>query len=634
MALPYNSKLTLYHDIPFDPMYEHSVLFDSPTAQDNYFTGQIIADNVKFKHLSYLRYQRGVIKVQSKMSLLTNCNYLKFYNETTSLTQDYEDVSFYCFITGIEYINENTVAISYEIDHFQTWMFYYRMNPCYVEREHVASDNVGEHRVAEGLDTGEYTVSNVEFLNRWLSNNSANSGYLVVATQKPDGSTFQGYVENTYTGLAVAYARNTYELDVIINNYLSGPTASIEPIICISQFPANFVNEDATGTKGVEVTLQLDQTYGLGGFKNWNPTTETYETYIPQNNKLYGYPYNFMTLESPEGSSCVLKYEDFWTFDEHKFLLALSTFPTVEMSCTPVGYQWALSSQGDIRHVMCSKMSPTVGVTSDAFQAWWAQNKYYNPYIAPYVEGLQAWSGTTSNEGGLLGGLKNTVNAIKNGISAMSDFAKNPSYVAGGISDLLGAYENMRSALTSGKTAAEVYANAGGAVLGGLGKKAGTIAEELMAYESHQVVPNITASKASGGGVLHLTMADCFKVYYTQIRPEYARIIDGYLSAFGYAVHTFKVPERTSRYYWNYVKTVGCTIMPLSNRNNYLPTEAEKAICDIYDNGITIWHDPTQIKIYWHEDPQHNVVMYNPIVQNGVILNSAPSFARQEATNE
>lgn len=632
MALPYNSKLTLYHDIPFDPMYEHSVLFDSPTAQTNYFNNQIIADNVKFKSLSYLRYQRGVIKVQSKMSLLTNCNYLKFYNETTSLTQDYEDVSFYCFITGIEYINENTVAISYEIDHFQTWMFYYRMNPCYVEREHVASDNVGEHRVAEGLDTGEYAITDTEFIERWLSNNASNSAYMVVATERPDGTQFQAYIDNTYTGLAVTYCRTTSELTTVIQNYLAGPTQSITPIITILQFPSVFLNEDGTDVRAIEYTLQQDQTSGLGGFRNWNPTTQQEEVYLPQNNKLYGYPYNYMVLESPEGSSQVLKYEDFKSFDTHKFSLAISTFPMVEMACGPMQYQFGEAVNA--RNIMCTKMFPTVGVTSDAFQAWWAQNKYYNPYIAPYVEGLQAWSGTTSNEGGLLGGLKNTVNAIKNGISAMSDFAKNPSYVAGGISDLLGAYENMRSALTSGKTAAEGYANAGGAVLGGLGKKAGTIAEELMAYESHQVVPNITASKASGGGVLHKTMADCFKIYYTQIRPEYARIIDGYLSAFGYAVHTFKVPERTSRYYWNYVKTVGCTIMPLSNRNNYLPTEAEKAICDIYDNGITIWHDPAQIKIYWHEDPQHNVVMYNPIVQNGVILNSAPSFARQEATNE
>lgn len=629
MPLPFNSNLTLYHDIPFDPMYEHSVLFTTAQAQEQFFRSRVVADNVKFRNLSYQRYQRGSIKIQSKMSLLTNCNYLRFYNNSTGAQNEYEDVDFYCFITGIEYINENTVLINYEIDHFQTWMFYYRMNPCYVEREHVASDGVGEHRIPEGLDTGEYVMAGWEPISAWESSNAANSAYVVIATQQPDGTKQPSFwVDNTYSSLQIAFAAGTTGIAAVIQAYLNGVTQSTEPIISISQFPIQFLNNDSSGTIAIAYTLQYDQSVGLGGFKNWNPTTETYLTYLPQNNKLFAYPYNYMVMESPEGSSAILKYEDFNTFNSHQFQLGISVFPMVQMICSPIGYQSGDSV--NIRESICSNMFPTVGIGSSAFEAWWAQNKYSNPVVAPIVDGIS--SGKQARSEG-----KNIFQSILAGLGGAAETALSPSSLA-----LLGGWAFNTTAGYASAAQKEVsywyskYGNKGeetGTYLLDVAGRAFTeIGHELAAIESHKAVPDIAVTKPSGSSVLHKTQLDCFKIYYTQIRPENAKIIDDYLSAFGYAVHTFKVPNRTSRYYWNFVKTVGCSIMPISLNNNYLPMEAEKAICNIYDNGITIWHDPSQFKIYWHEDPHGNVVMYNPIVSNGRTL--TPDSFRNFGTEE
>lgn len=71
-----------------------------------------------------------------------------------------------------------------------------------------------------------------------------------------------------------------------------------------------------------------------------------------------------------------------------------------------------------------------------------------------------------------------------------------------------------------------------------------------------------------------------------------ARMVDEYFSVFGYAVNRFKVPSRNNRPCWNYIKTKGCTA------HGYLPAADIKAICDIYDKGITFWKKGVTIGSY------------------------------------
>ena len=67
------------------------------------------------------------------------------------------------------------------------------------------------------------------------------------------------------------------------------------------------------------------------------------------------------------------------------------------------------------------------------------------------------------------------------------------------------------------------------------------------------------------------------------ITADYARMIDDFFSMFGYATKRIKVPNRSSRPQWNYVKTGGCII------NGSIPADAERMICAIHDRGITYW---------------------------------------------
>ena len=71
--------------------------------------------------------------------------------------------------------------------------------------------------------------------------------------------------------------------------------------------------------------------------------------------------------------------------------------------------------------------------------------------------------------------------------------------------------------------------------------------------------------------------------YTISIRRQNAERIDDFLSMYGYATETVKVPETNCRRSWNYVKTKGARI------GGRIPASVADKICSILDNGITFW---------------------------------------------
>ena len=76
--------------------------------------------------------------------------------------------------------------------------------------------------------------------------------------------------------------------------------------------------------------------------------------------------------------------------------------------------------------------------------------------------------------------------------------------------------------------------------------------------------------------------------YVMSITAQNAKVIDDYLSRFGYKVNCIKTPELHSRKKWNYVKTKECEISAKNNKG--VPTGALKRLQDMFNAGITLWH--------------------------------------------
>jgi hypothetical protein len=69
-------------------------------------------------------------------------------------------------------------------------------------------------------------------------------------------------------------------------------------------------------------------------------------------------------------------------------------------------------------------------------------------------------------------------------------------------------------------------------------------------------------------------------------------MIDDFFTMYGYAVRRCKIPNRSSRPHWNYVKTIGCCI------TGSVPADDMRKICSIYDAGITFWKNGNEVGNY------------------------------------
>lgn len=180
-----NSIIQFLSDIPFDVDYENTMYFANGTEQNNYMLNHV---EYTLQAQSYTRVNRGVIRVgigvdNSSMQKLFYCNYMRFVNS------DFEAKWWYAFIDSVEYVNNNTVEITFHIDVLQTFIGNLEFNQCLIEREHVIDDGIGAHTLPEGLETGEYRS--------WPA-----SCYLVD--------------ENSPTGLAYMHNRFEYQPCVIL----------------------------------------------------------------------------------------------------------------------------------------------------------------------------------------------------------------------------------------------------------------------------------------------------------------------------------------------------------------------------------------------------------------------------------
>lgn len=591
MATRFATMVTLMAGVPLDPLYKHTLTFANFAAQTTYFESKRVFTPATFNFISYQRHNSGVIKLEAPINILGTVNYLSFVNANYQGQGNlHEAKTFYAFITDIAYISDTVVAISYSIDVLQTWMFDYTVNPCYVEREHANSDNLGDNRVDEGLETGEYICAGVEQILPWTF---ADTAFILQATQSPIGGQHTSVEGNVYSSLYLKVCPTVAVLENELDNFKQGATQSLEPIISISQFPKRYLDENEKPTYR-EWDLTLDQSIGLGPFMAVDPASTQQITYTPKNNKLYGYPYNYMVFESPDGSSNILKFENFLNNNIHKFWSLLSIYPEVETMCAPENYE-STTYIVNFRQALYCKNYPVCGVASDSYQAWLAQNKFSMPIAMAMVEGGALGGGTTIS--GTHGGSHHSGKIDQGALEAGSKLLRQVPIVQG--LDLLTAtgkaYMDNRTIMSDMITAGKGVSMIGDVLSGDFGS-VGDVAREvglqLASIAGHKAVPDTAVTKSGAAGILHNAALDNYKIYYTKIRPEYAEIIDNYFTCFGYATHVVKVPNTTGRRNWNYVKTVGCTI------SGNIPSEAEDKITAIFDRGVTFWHDPSTIHNY------------------------------------
>lgn len=545
---------------PLESDYKNQLTFTSKENQTNYFTSTVVKS---YDNNTYIRKDGGV-KINCNAEEIRTCNYM-FYRNT-----GFDNRIYYCFITNITYLSENSTLVQFETDCFQTWYFDLVYKPCFIEREHVSDDTVGLHTVPEGLETGEY-VQNSE-LN--VTPNPADivwdvagyeylGGTYMIAFQVTEllpsfysvANVAQNY-NGIYSGLFILGVDNaTDALDFIRGYDSEGKGDAI--VSCFITYP-HFFNAGFTqsvGTHGYSVRLYPCKTGDSAvilKLKQRFASSYDFGTlngYTPVNNKLKTYPYCFYQVDNNAGQATIYRNE-FFTRTE---LVAYPSFDVYgaigqgnSTKLVPLNYAGDTSARGNYQEGLVGAKLPICAWASDYYLNWVTQNaiNMTTGAITSPISGAIS-GGTAGMAGGPAGAFAGAI--------------------AGTVSSGLFYTMNMIAKTETAKIIPDTA-------------KGNTNVSDL------NIGYFIGASSATTGGL--------FTAKAMSVRAEYARIIDNFFSMYGYKVAVVKTPSITGRRYWNYVKTVDCNI------EGDVPQEDLQIVRNIFNNGCTFWHDAKQMYNY------------------------------------
>ena len=303
----------------------NQITFGDASAQETYFLG--------LPHLEYdgCTYQRkdGVIRYNTDKE--DNPNAPRFedllqYNYCMYKNDSYKDKWFYAFITDIKYVNDGMSEVTIETDVFQTWQFNINYMNSFIEREHVSNDTIGAHTIPEELETGEFTNHDdktkfgigschaVVCVSEDPFRQDANYPYNVV-NSIPSGLHYfvvGDFTSVNFIGWLTDWASKKSDLSLIQSIFMV-PDSMTGYDESNKSYWSYALNEGGLSYAPYhKLSTKITGSFNLGDTTIAKPYNNI-DGYVPRNNKLFVYPYNFMMVDNHGGVSEEFRYEDFTT---------------------------------------------------------------------------------------------------------------------------------------------------------------------------------------------------------------------------------------------------------------------------------------------------------------------------------
>lgn len=522
------SNITLVN-VPWDNNYQNVRNFNDIGAQGAFFSN--LFPRINFEDYTYLR-KGSSIRVGVGVDEIREYNYL-YYNNGDGKT-------YYCFIEDYNYISENVTELIIKIDVYQTYMFEYTILKSFVEREHVtlSSDVAGNYTFPEELETGEYISR--EFTNVEETKNT----YLIIQIGKNPYNNLETFNYTNKDGImqfGYMFAYKISELtdttskewncfrDLITKVRKQGIS---ENIFAVYSVPYFVIGERYTNNLLEEkypCMIKWDDT--SYGSKNEiekifsppfgeNQFNYLGKTYTAKNNKLLTYPYKYLSVSNNVGSLNTYRYENFEN-GIPKFILKGVMSIGGSIKLIPENYNGQTRNENE-------------GIILGKYPQFMWGNDVYTNWLT-----------------------QNAINVLGDFIDVGLTFTKSGISLVGGqpVAGTSYTFSGMQKIVNN---------------IGNIYK--------------HSFAPNTISGNASGGDINSSSSQNTFIVSHNEIKPEYAEIIDNFFEMYGYKINKLKVPETTSRKYWNYVKTIDI------NMEGNIPETDLTELKNIFNNGVTIWH--------------------------------------------
>ena len=587
-----NSTIKLFSGVPLDNSYRNTLYFADEAAQLSYFASAGAGLVATLNNQMYQRVSQGVCKVQLAFGTAYTVNYMAFKNT------DFENKWFYAFVNDVKYINNNVCEIDYELDVMQTFLFDVDVLPCLVEREHANVDTIGANILPEQFDVGEYKLGDMRELIGGLSNcwiilgmtDDKSSKYALDQESITDvgiydatvPEAYAGFHDGVYSGLKYYAFDGTPTGAAELTAFINAKIKTVDNIYSLYMAPKCLFPNYGEGAPGQIIVDQdagtisdayvLDPNQASDELDAVAPAVDAvegtydyklFDYYLPMNKKLYTYPYNFYGVTNGQGSGLVLRFEWFTNFTP-KFYCTSTFVSPVTIVMRPHGYKnIIMGNYPDMNESLTLTNYPQCSWSYDTYSRWLAAQ-------LPQEKRAMERNMITSGIGLAAAGAAMIATGGMAGIAAGA--------VAG-------------AAIMKG-------ANLGTNLL----NKTASLYEKR--YEASIAQDPLKGNTANGNADFGAGLIG-FYGYRGHISGEVAKEIDEYFSIFGYQTNQVKVPNRTGRAIYNYVKTANCT---LAKKAAGKVTAADIAQMEaIYDNGITFWHDPSQVGNYTSSNMRTNV---------------------------
>ena len=489
-----------------------------------------------FTDFTYVRDNQTIV-VDKPYDQIYTCNYLMYRNN------GFNNKYFYSFVTKMEYVSENSTRIYFEIDSLQTWYFQLNMNNVFVEREHVSNDTIGLHTIPENLETGEYIIDNVI---KKAGYGKDNICFILATTIYP----------------LIHQVNSKWELDGgnaatcnVYNSNLSG----------VEYF---WYTNTSNGITRLQNTIQAFSNSGEmeGIYMLFTCPDSCFEKVLENPNEGF-----WGSVKQKQGSYSN-PWEDSYTDGIYK-PTTLNGYTPHNKKLLTFPFCYILMNNGN------------GGSAIYQYELFKGSTSYCNFYIDSVIcPGASIFLRPYKYKNASLN--FNQMDGLALGKFPMCSW-NSDAYInwltqnsvniqTGFIKDALG-------------TAMSV---AGKNVTGAIGNALDFITNAMELSHKREYMTPQASGNLNSGDVTYSMEETTFTCYQMSIKSEFAQIIDKYFDMFGYKVNNVKIPNITGRRYWNYVKTIDCNI------EGDIPMTDLEIIRQMFNNGVTLWHDVTKMYDY------------------------------------
>ena len=380
----YRAVIELFRGCPFSINNEHTLEPMSITNKLSWLETNCGYDstNDKFTNLMYVRADsatdRGTFRLE--------CLDIYAYEYNYVYVNNIKGETFFAYITGCRYINDaaqpqsgltkSVYEFDFTVDLLMTNLHSSdQLKPCYVVRQHSATDLLNENYVPEPVTVLTSNIRDTIDLAAGISDHGFDLNYPGMAVFGLVDPAESSLIDHIVTGFSLrGFDENDSFFLTNLRNFLT-PYATSEDVKFGYMVPRilvdHFYNVDSTATDPQGHSAPLIKTKGASSIiLGPMPQTNTVSGYTPKNRKLLTYPYKYILLSDGNGHSVAFRHE-LWAGRQNEYWkLDFTIFGSPTIRVTPMGYATQNTTKENNEYALTITGFPMINWSCSAWDRW------------------------------------------------------------------------------------------------------------------------------------------------------------------------------------------------------------------------------------------------------------------------